>query len=206
MQGRHGRYFYCNDCHAIFMSPDSHLSDQQEKECYGTHFNDVKDIRYQEFVSPIVHAVGRDYQAGLHRGLDFGCGTGPVISFLLQKKGFDISLYDPFFHNTPQALDKKYDFIVCCEVIEHFHHPKEEFQLLHSLLLPGGKLYCMTELYSEDIDFDHWNYKNCPTHVFFYSLRTLNRLKTMFDFKKLTVRDRLIIFEKGHSSCGTLSP
>jgi len=62
-------------------------------------------------------------------------------------------LYDPFFHPKSELLAKKYDFIIACEVIEHFHDPRKEFELLYKLLNQGGKLYLMTDLYSQEVDF-----------------------------------------------------
>ncbi|WP_321540387.1 methyltransferase domain-containing protein [Flavobacterium piscinae] len=63
-----------------------------------------------------------------HSGLDFGSGTNSVIVKLLKDKNYNIVEYDPFFSNQPEVLEKRYDYITCCEVIEHFHHPFEEFK------------------------------------------------------------------------------
>jgi len=98
-----------------------------------THNNDVNDSGYHKFVSPIVNAVLNDFLPE-HKGLDFGAGTGPVISKLLTDRNYQIKQYDPYFFNLPELLQKKYDYIVCCEVIEHFYDPDKEFQLLKSLL------------------------------------------------------------------------
>ena len=62
-----------------------------------------------------------------HTGLDFGAGTGPVISKVLKDNEYKIKQFDPFFHNYPELLKEKYDYIVCCEVMEHFYDPAKEF-------------------------------------------------------------------------------
>jgi len=129
-------------------------------------------------------------------GLDFGSGTGPVISKLLSDWGYEINQFDPFFDNNLEALKPTYDYVACCEVIEHFHAPAGEFRLLHSLLKPGGRLYCMTHLYSESITFDNWYYMRDPTHAFIYQAETLTWIKENVPFSELEIEGRLIVLTK----------
>lgn len=194
-EDKHRIYHSCDFCKGIYI-PFNFLPDKKtEIDRYRTHNNDVEDPRYQKFVSPIVNAVVKDFVAGKSSGLDFGAGTGPVITKLLREKGFDIAPYDPFFHDKPELLEKQYDFIVCCEVMEHFHNPHEEFQRLKSLLRPNGKIYCMTHLFSDDIHFDTWYYKNDPTHVFIYRPETLHFIKREMNFSAVQNVGKLIIFK-----------
>lgn len=186
-------YYQCPACKGIFHGRPNLPGIEEERERYREHNNDINDKRYQGFVSPVVNAVLGDFSTS-HRGLDFGAGTGPVISKMLQDNNFRIAQYDPLFHDNPGLLKRKYDYIVCCEVIEHFHRPAKDFAMLRSLLKPGGKLYCMTDLYREDLDFRTWYYKDDPTHVFFYHEKTLDFIKSRFGFSELEVHDRLIIF------------
>lgn len=185
------KYYKCSNCSSVLLDPENYLTREKERERYEKHNNDVKDPKYQEFVSPIVNEISQKFNVE-HTGLDFGAGTGPVITKLLQEKGYKMELYDPFFWNNPKVLDSEYDFIACCEVIEHFHHPLKEFKLLRSLLKSGGILYCMTRLYSEEIDFQRWYYKEDPTHVFFYHENALKWIKKHLHFSKLVINDRLI--------------
>lgn len=163
-----------------------------EKERYLTHNNDVNDLRYRGFVSPIVESVIKYFNPEDHVGLDFGAGTGPVITKILSEINFKVFAYDPFFLPYPELLEKSYDFIACCEVIEHFHNPAKEFKLLRSMLLPGGKLFCMTHIYDSGIDFSNWYYKNDPTHVFIYQKETLDYIKDKYSFRELKIENRLI--------------
>ncbi len=171
-----------------------YLSTADEKKRYNEHNNDVGDPGYRKFVKPLVEKVQHKFSPEA-AGLDYGAGPGPVSTVLLKEKGFKIELYDPFYWNDRSALDKKYDFIICCEVIEHFHAPAKEFKLLRSLLQPHGSLYCMTEIYTDDLDFSHWHYKNDPTHVFFYHRHTLRWIKKECGFSKLTIDQRVIHLE-----------
>lgn len=196
-----GEQFYseqfqkCSSCQSVFRCNDFFPDSQQEKSRYEEHNNDIHDQRYQWFVSPIVENVLKSHTSQ-QNWLDFWAGTWPVISHLLWQKWYKIELYDPFFHNYPELLEKKYDYIIACEVIEHFHDPKKEFKLLYSLLKPGGKLYIMTDMYHEEIDFKAWYYKNDLTHVFFYSEKSFNYIIKHFSWNKYSREERCIILEK----------
>jgi SAM-dependent methyltransferase len=192
-RARERDYFRCPNCKGVFMSPKYFLSAEDEKARYETHNNDVDDPGYQNFVRPLVDAVIMDFPKRSH-GLDFGAGTGPVLSNMLLEAGYEMTLYDPFFHPNDEALKKQYDFVVSCEVIEHFHHPAREFELLRRLLKPGGKLYCKTDPFTSEIDFEKWYYKNDPTHVFFYHDASCRYIKTQFHFSHFAQNGRVLQF------------
>ncbi|WP_246205905.1 class I SAM-dependent methyltransferase [Fulvivirga aurantia] len=171
------------------------INPSKEKYRYTTHNNDVNDPGYQKFVSPITSYVLSNLTQNA-KGLDYGAGPGPVITKLLRDQGYDITTYDPYFDNNQDALKREYDYIVCCEVMEHFHDPAAEFKFLYNHLLPGGHLICMTDLFTEQLNFEKWYYKNDLTHVFFYHEDSLSFIKENYGFRKLTVDNRLIVFEK----------
>ena len=133
-----------------------------------------------------------------NKGLDFGSGTGPVISSMLNKEGYDIAQYDPFFAPDKSALEKMYDYIVSCEVFEHFYHPKKEIDRLASLLNPNGALLIMTLLYDDEMDFDTWFYRKDPTHVFIYRKETIEYIANQKGFEIDVLTDRLIALRKIH--------
>ncbi|HKK11111.1 MAG TPA: class I SAM-dependent methyltransferase [Bacteroidales bacterium] len=177
------------------MPDGQQIPPKKEKERYEEHNNFVNDPGYQSFVKPITDAVQK-YCSREGLGLDFGSGTGPVISKVLTDKGYKIAQYDPFFFNHEELLAIKYDYMVCCEVMEHFQNPDKEFELLESLLMPGAYLFCMTQLYTEKVDFKSWQYKNDQTHVFIYSPDTIHWIDANTRFKLLSIEDRLIIFQR----------
>ena len=192
---RNRRYVQCSGCSSVLMDQKDYLTAEQEKARYETHNNDVNDPGYQQFVSPIVKQILHHHTPG-EQGLDFGAGTGPVITKLLRDQGFHIRTYDPFFDADHSCLENTYHYIACCEVAEHFHQPAAEFMKLRSLLKPGGRLYCMTELYDHDIDFNAWNYKNDETHVIFYHRRALEWIRKDAGFTRLEIHDsRLFTLE-----------
>lgn len=190
-------FYACQTCGGVMRGRDQWLTSQKEEQRYEKHENDVEDIGYQQFVMPIVKAVQQDFTS-VDQGLDYGCGSGPVAAKLLTDARFSISLYDPFFYDRPEVLKKNYDFIICCEVIEHFYNPKEEFQHLFKLLNPNGKLYCKTGILTSANRqyFETWWYKNDPAHVFFYSEKTLRYIQKQFNFRSVAVSEELIVFEK----------
>ncbi|MCU0235831.1 MAG: class I SAM-dependent methyltransferase [Acidobacteria bacterium] len=186
-------YHLCGRCGAVFMAPRHHLSAEAEKKRYEAHRNDVDDPRYQAFVRPLVNLVLEQCRPQ-QQGLDFGCGTGPVVSRLLAERDYRLAQYDPFFRDRPQLLERAYDYIVCCEVIEHFRDPAREFRLLRSLLERGGRLFCQTELYAPGSELAAWPYANDTTHVIFYQERTLEWIRDHFAFTALAVAGRLAVF------------
>lgn len=189
------QYYQCSICKGIHRPMGTLPTISDEKARYDTHNNDIENVGYQNFVSPITNAIFENHTAS-EKGLDFGAGPGPVIAKMLGEKGYLLSLYDPIYHNYPELLVEQYDYIFACEVIEHLHTPYDEFQRLRDILNPGGKLYCMTHLYDVSIDFDKWYYKNDFTHVFIYTRETIDWIATNLGFANYTIEDRLITFWK----------
>ena len=190
------KFYKCNNCKALFASKEDVPNLDEEKLRYDKHNNDVENIHYQKFVYPITTGIMNDFKPD-DIGLDFGAGTGPVISKILNDNNFTIKQYDPFFSNFPELLENEYNYIACCEVIEHFHNPRKEFKLLKSLLKENGKLYCMTELYDEEkTKFKNWYYMNDKTHVFIYNKETIYWIAEEFGFLNVSIDGKLIVFCK----------
>ena len=89
-------------------------------------------------------------------------------------------------------LSNKYDFIISCEVIEHFFNPNKEFRLLKNILKPGGIIFIMTEMLPHEEYLKDWYYIKDPTHVFFYSHKSLDWIKDHYSFSKILVDGRTI--------------
>lgn len=189
------QYYNCDHCKAIVKDEHYYLSADEEKARYETHNNDVNDIGYQNFTMPITSYVIEHFSAE-HQGLDFGSGTGPVISSMLKKQNYTIAQYDPFFAPDLSLLNKKYDYIVSCEVFEHFHKPKLEIKRLISLLKDKGCLLIMTMLYNEQIDFYSWNYRRDPTHIFIYRKETIEYIAKAYHLEIEMLTDRFIALRK----------
>ncbi len=188
-------YYDCDICKAIVKDEKYYLPADQEKAIYETHVNNVNDVRYQNFTLPITEYVIDNFLPE-HKGLDFGSGTGPVISSMLTKESYDIVQYDPFFAPSKSVFNNRYDYIVSCEVFEHFHNPKMEINRLTSLLNDNGGLLIMTMLYNDQIDFKGWNYRRDLTHIFIYRKETIEYIANENNFEIDILTDRFIAFRK----------
>lgn len=187
-------FYKCDTCEGIFRPKHTHLEAIAEKAHYEQHNNDVDDLGYQNFVYPVVKVVLDNFSAE-EKGLDFGSGTGPVIAKLLREQNYQVENYDLYFENKPELLRQKYNYITCCEVMEHFKEPLKEFQQLQKMLKPKGKLICKTEIYKNQTPFENWYYKNDLTHIFIYQEATLHWIQKNLGFEKVLFLDRVIVFE-----------
>lgn len=168
-------YRRCERCRLVFVPPAYHLSAAAEKAEYDLHRNDPDDSGYRTFLSRLFDPLCQRVPAGA-TGLDFGCGPGPALSAMLTEAGFDMAVYDPFYAPHETALHRRYDFIACSEVVEHFRFPGKEFTTLWQLLAPGGWLGIMTKLVIDRQAFARWHYKNDLTHIAFFSRETFDFL------------------------------
>lgn len=165
------RYWRCPHCQATFMDPARRPEPAFEHAYYQTHQNNVNDAGYRRYLSPLIPPL-QEKLAPHSNGLDYGCGPGPALAAMLTEAGHTMALYDPQFCNTPQVLERTYDFVTCSEVVEHFHNPEAEFTHLDALLKPGGWLAVMTRFLEDDRGFERWHYRRDPTHVVFYKAAT----------------------------------
>lgn len=188
-------YFICDTCGAFHKNEKYYINPKEEKERYEEHHNDVNNSSYQRFTSPITNAILANHTK-TQLGLDYGCGTGPVISKQLSEKEYQVHLYDPFFYPNLDYMNYKYDYIFSCEVFEHFHQPKIEIENLLALLKSGGKLYVMTHLYNSKINFNNWYYRNDKTHVFIFTLKTIEYIIKTYNLISINISDRLFILQK----------
>mgnify|MGYP003930634237 CR=1 FL=1 len=129
-------------------------------------------------------------------GLDFGSGPGPVLSMMLESEGYQMTLFDPYYAPSADALQKRYDFVTCTETVEHFHHPGKEWQLLVKLVKPGGWLGIMTKLVEDLNDFPNMHYITDMTHVSFFTRKTFLFLAEKDNLHVEFQGDNLIFFQK----------
>ena len=172
-------YLQCNNCSLVYVAPDSLPSKEQEKKEYDLHENNFEDEGYRTFLRKLVTPLTlfiKDLKTKELRGLDFGCGPAPVLASMLEDEGIKMNTYDPFYANTPQALEQQYNIITCTEAIEHFHTPHKEWSLFTTLLASEGVLAIMTKRVIDKARFANWHYKNDITHVSFFSVDTFEFL------------------------------
>ena len=152
-----------------------------EKNHYLSHQNFIKDKNYQDFLSNLYRPLKLKVKKNSY-GLDYGCGNGPALAYMLCSDGYILDLYDPYFYPNVAIFKKKYDFITCSEVVEHFQDPVSEFDKINSILKKNGILAVMTRLYNSRINFINWHYRRDPTHVIFYSNNTFKYIAKLFNW------------------------
>ncbi len=179
-EDRNRIYLRCDYCRLVFVPEYFWLSAEDEKATYDLHENDPQDRGYRQFLSRLSTPLLERLDSN-RKGLDFGCGPGPALSALLEAKGHQVDLYDPYYHNDPRVFQKVYDFICATEVVEHLHDPKREFAALFKMLKRGGWLGIMTKLVKNEHAFRQWHYIRDMTHICFYSRRTFEYLSHRFD-------------------------
>ncbi len=192
-QSKKRNFFECTRCTGIFVDQANLLEKEEEKERYDHHSDDINNQGYRNSVNPTVSEILKNFTT-TDKGLDFGCGKSEIVAKLLQERGYDIVGYDPFYKPQKETLQHKYDYITACEVVEHFNNPEKEFLLLKSLLKSRGKLILQTNIFTSNIDFGNWWYKNDATHVFFYTPQCLQFVGLFLDFNSIEIGDNLIVF------------
>lgn len=189
-------YRLCPRCRLIWLDPACRPDPAAEKAQYDTHENDPSDPRYRAFLSRLTDLL-LPYLAPGSQGLDYGAGPGPTVRIMLGEAGLGVTDYDPFYHPDMAALARRYDFITCTEVAEHFFDPGLEFQRLDGLLRPGGWLGVMTGFPPEEEGaFARWPYARDPTHVCFYGPHTMAFIARRFGYTLEIPRRNVALFYK----------
>ncbi|MEJ6474942.1 class I SAM-dependent methyltransferase [Pseudoalteromonas piscicida] len=170
-QDKHRRYWQCQTCQLVMVDPKSRLTPEQEKAIYDSHENDLEDEGYRRFLTRVAEPLLARLAAP-SKGLDFGCGPGPLLAKMLEEAGHQVALFDLYYANNPDVLMQRYDFIVSTEVVEHLAKPRQVLLQLLALLKPGKPLALMTKLVIDQSRFAHWHYKNDLTHISFFSQKS----------------------------------
>ena len=194
---RHGiRVFYeCAACDLAFVPAEYHLQESVEVERYRMHDNDPNDEGYRRFLSRLWKELAPRLRPGAS-GLDFGCGPGPALAHMMREDGFEVALYDPHFFPDASRIDRRYDFITCTETVEHLRDPAATFALLDTLLIPDGQLGVMTGMLEDRADFASWYYQRDPTHICFYTRKTMSRIADMRGWTADFPTQNVIIFRR----------
>ncbi len=192
-------FWHCSTCDLVFLDPKLRFDEAAEKKHYGLHQNSIDDGRYREFlqklITPLLKEVERVYGKRAF-GLDFGSGPTPVLSDLIRQSGHQMENFDPFFANDRAVLGHRYDFVSCCEVVEHMYDPHAGFTQLDAVLKPHGVLGLMTGMIPDWSRFSSWHYPQEATHVCFYSANTMAWIATFFNWRLISSAANVTIFQK----------
>lgn len=195
-QDQQRSYLQCQHCQLVFVARQYLLNAEQERQHYLLHNNDLQDAGYRQFLNQLATPLLSILGDSPKKGLDFGCGPGPLLAKILTEAGHQMQVWDPFFANTPAVLQQQYDFISCTEAIEHFVTPASEWQLWLNLLKPAGVLAIMTKCYPAVEAFSNWHYKRDPTHISFFSEQTFLWLAQHYNLQLAFPTNDVVIFRK----------
>lgn len=190
-----GVYRLCASCDLVSRDPATWLDAAAERAYYGTHDNRIDDPGYRRFLAQLVEPLMAQLTPGA-RGIDYGCGAAPALAAMLSEAGFPAVGYDPFFAADETALDARYDFVSCTEVLEHMHAPLRDLARIDAMLAPGGVLGLMTELRPPMAGFSRWHYHRDPTHVGFHSEASLRWIARRFGWESIRLDRRVSLWRK----------
>lgn len=188
-------YFLCQVCDLAFLHPALLPGPAEEFDRYETHQNDPTDLGYITFLSQLIRPMLGFLSPGA-RGMDFGSGPVPAISHLLKEARYDVASYDIFYADDPEVLTRRYDFITASEVAEHLHSAGETLDRIWACIDPGGIFGIMTGIRTEDIDFQSWYYVRDPTHVIFFSQKTMEWLAEHWNARIIYTKGNVTIYRK----------
>lgn len=195
-------YERCTHCLLIQLRRSQCPSLEEEKAEYMLHNNDPYDPRYRRFLQGVTEAMIQwltDEQRTSPDILDFGSGSGPTISVVLEERGWKVHNYDPLYSPDIKHIQRKYDVISSTEVVEHFYEPKSSWELLFSLLKNDGFLVVMTQSSDKHFtsdSFGKWRYIREKSHVAFYHTKTMKFLAQNYGMNLSILSPNIFGFSK----------
>lgn len=108
---------------------------------------------------PLDDALGYDLKAEKGNGLDLGCGLVSIFEFsdikgvracdpllpeydsIYQSKREKVDYSASSRENLEAYKDGEFDWVFCCNVIDHTPNPKKMVEEIRRVLKPGGRLY-----------------------------------------------------------------
>jgi transcription initiation factor TFIIIB Brf1 subunit/transcription initiation factor TFIIB len=163
-------YYLCQNCGLVFVPRNELISESSEKSRYDAHENAENNRGYRAYLTQIANSIRPHLKSGDH-GLDFGCGRTKLLAEILTPH--DIDSYDVYFHPDELLIQKKYDFIILSEVIEHLRDPAETMKKLRSL---SSTFFIKTKMCPDKDKFSEWFYKRDHTHVQFFNDKSFDAL------------------------------
>lgn len=185
----------CSRCRLVFVHAEYHISRDAEYERYKLHHNSIEDSGYLIFLEQIIAPFVARVCIGSNI-IDFGSGPTPVMAEILEKRGFVVATYDPFFSPDIRTITRTYDAVVCCEAAEHFREPMIDWSKMTACIGKGGIIALMTLRYNNVTDLNGWWYVQDPTHICFYSQTTLEWISSHFGFELELISERVAFLTK----------
>jgi len=157
---------------------------EKQKQRYLLHENTEENSGYVRMFEHFIQTGVEPFVPSGGKLLDFGSGPRPVLAELLGEKGYSVDIYDVFFHPDEAYRTRQYDVITLTEVLEHLPDPLEILRGLTQRLHRDGVIALLTLFHPDNVEkFDPWWYRRDPTHVTFYTPKTIQQLANVLDLK-----------------------
>ena len=194
------QFFRCSACDFIFS--DLAVSRRQEEQHYKGQWGLAEPQSWRSKAELLLNLILQ--YTDPRSILDFGSGCGGLTE-ALRGLGISTTPLEPMIHGflKDQHYAQPFDAIVGVEVIEHLPDPLGELRELEKVLAPGGVMVFSTLLTNPFIDhpqsrelFSDWWYKDDPTHVGFFSNRTLDTLSRIRNYEIDVFADKLFVIRQ----------
>lgn len=197
LAGLRGEYFECSNCGLL----QSHHLDSLTPFDLGKIANYPPNVDFDSGaawrLSCIANRVEQLVKLRLmpranrnFKALDFGSGTGFLVSYLAHRFGWITVGYDPYcgpafgqgkVFTEWEAIVQRgpYDLIVASEVFEHFTNPREDLIRIRDVLAKDAAfVYVTTGLYIPGVTDSNWSYlaPQSGHHVSFYARQTMKEI------------------------------
>lgn len=182
------RSFYkCPSCALIFTNETA--DNAAAEKHYKSQWNNADDDFWKQQVDALVGVIQK-YKMPMGRLLDFGSGSGEITKEF-QRRGIEAEPLDPMINGLlkDQNYSYKFDVVVGVEVIEHLPNMWEELKEIENHLSHDGIMLFTTNITepfinsSNEVDvFKAWWYKDDPTHVSFFSNKSIFRLAEIMHY------------------------
>jgi SAM-dependent methyltransferase len=187
-------YYECSECGFCFSTI---LDSEDHTDIYDESYWIDQDPDWRGRVSETLRLVLLANQLAQRPPdrleiLDFGCGMGTFVEACrkdLQINAWGTDIIRPKFgmdYFLPK-VDRKFDVVVACEVLEHVPTPVETFKTIRGMLNPGGVFVFQTAEYDRRAGRNWWYVGPDNGHISLYSRCALDRL-----FEQLAGRSRLM--------------
>jgi len=167
-------YHRCDACAFVFTVAFDHFSQEDFLEhIYNPAYADVDGDYLEVRPRRNAHAIAECFRD--HRSisiLDYGGGAGRLETELRREGFSDVTTYDPFNAQFSRRSDRRFDCVLCYEVVEHAHDPAKLFGDLASLMADESLLLFSTLLQPpevSDLGSNWWYLAPRNGHVSLYT-------------------------------------
>lgn len=200
--GKKPRWYHrCKDCGFIFLDPRHHLLPEEEKKRYLQHQNQ-NNSGYREYLDQFVTTAVHPFLIPGSNILDFGSGPVSELASMVRHNGYHCQTYDPYFSPDLAWENQAFDAIIIHEVAEHLGNPAVTFATLSLRLKEHGLFLIRTRFLESCENFASWWYRMDPTHISFYSEKSMQLLMEKLGFCQdfLQLPDIAVFIKQGLSN------